>query len=367
MLRLFFYQDKALTTMALTERHLCVMDMRGCGWIPCSVSMSQPIWSKYRERLEDVVLRHPKLFPSFQRGTVKFDEFGNRRKGNILVDPWDCVWSFEADGLQGQVVKHPLENWNSMKDYKLPNPDHGIVQEGGREMTSWESIEHSVDDARRNGMAVGISLGHGFFYLRLTYIRGFVNLMRDIATDSPELHRLIEMMTEYYLQIIERILTFRPDIVYFGDDLGMQDRMPMSETKFREFIYPSYRKFFRRLRDSGVRVHLHTDGHVMEVTDSLLEAGVSILNVQDLVNGLDNIVMNLKGRVCVDLDIDRQRILPYGTREMIFNHIRDIVLKLGSKEGGLMLTSGIYPHVPLGNIDALCEALELYMNYYEAR
>lgn len=367
MLSLFFYLENVLGTMGLTPRHLCVMDMRGCGWIPCSVSMSQPIWNKYGEKLEELILKHPKLFPSFKKGTAKSNEFGNRRKGNILVDPWDCVWAFEIDGLQGQVVKHPLENWNNLNDYNMPNPDNGIVQEGEREMTSWNSIENSANDARRNGMPVGISLGHGFFYLRLTYIRGFVNLMRDIATDSPELHRLIQMMTEYYLQVIEKILTFKPDIVYFGDDLGMQDRMPVSKAKFREFIYPSYRKFFRKLRDSGARVHLHTDGHVLEVSDSLLEAGVSILNLQDLVNGVDNIARNLKGRVCVDLDIDRQRILPYGTRGMIMDHVKDIVLKLGSREGGLMLTSGIYPYVPLENIDTLCSALELYMYYYEAQ
>jgi len=43
------------------------------------------------------------------------------------------------------------------------------------------------------------------------------------------------------------------------------------------------------------------------------------------------------------------------------NHISEIVKKLGSKEGGLMIIAGVYPDVPLENIEALCEAMEEHM------
>ena len=42
---------------------------------------------------------------------------------------------------------------------------------------------------------------------------------------------------------------------------------------------------------------MHTDGHVTEVMDKLMETGVDILNIQDNVNGLDNIVAACKGKV----------------------------------------------------------------------
>jgi len=44
---------------------------------------------------------------------------------------------------------------------------------------------------------------------------------------------------------------------------------------------------------------------------------MDILNLQDMVNGIGWIKENLKGKVCIDLDIDRQRITPYGTEKEV--------------------------------------------------
>lgn len=118
------------------------------------------------------------------------------------------------------------------------------------------------------------------------------------------------------------------------------------------------------MRDRGVRPYFHTDGHVMEVVEDLIEAGPSILNIQDVVNVIDNIETECKGRICISLDIDRQRLMPFGRPDEIRDHIKKAILKLGSKKGGLMLGAGIYPDARLENVEALCQAMEEYMNYY---
>jgi len=56
--------------------------------------------------------------------------------------------------------------------------------------------------------------------------------------------------------------------------------------------------------------------------------------------------------------------LPYGNFKEIREHVREAVIKLGSTRGGLMLTAGVYPDVPLDNIEALCQAMEEYSIYY---
>ena len=88
------------------------------------------------------------------------------------------------------------------------------------------------------------------------------------------------------------------------------------------------------------------------------------LNLQDLVNDVDWIKETLKGRVCIDLDIDRQEITPKGTPDSVDAFIRQEVQKLGSKEGGLMMIYGLYPGVPLENVKALMDAMEKYAFYY---
>ena len=96
----------------------------------------------------------------------------------------------------------------------------------------------------------------------------------------------------------------------------------------------------------------------MEVAEELIDAGVSILNLQDLVNGVDNIRRRLKGKTCINLDIDRQKIVPFGTPQEVKRHISKVVSALNASQGGFMMTAGIYPPTPLENIEALCEALE---------
>ena len=45
----------------------------------------------------------------------------------------------------------------------------------------------------------------------------------------------------------------------------------------------------------------------------LLDCGVDVINVQDLVNGLDWLAETFASRVCIDLDLDRQRVTRFGS------------------------------------------------------
>jgi uroporphyrinogen decarboxylase len=98
--------------------------------------------------------------------------------------------------------------------------------------------------------------------------------------------------------------------------------------------------------------------------DDLVVSGVDVLNLQDLVNGIDWIAARLKARVCIDLDIDRQSVTRFGSPAQIDALIREEVEKLGSPQGGLMMIYGLYPGVPLENVTALMDALERYATFY---
>jgi hypothetical protein len=109
---------------------------------------------------------------------------------------------------------------------------------------------------------------------------------------------------------------------------------------------------------------MHSDGDIRDLVDDLVVSGVDALNLQDLVNGVDWIATNLKGKVCIDLDIDRQQITRFGTPEQVDKLIREEVEKLGGREGGLMMIYGLYPGVPLDNVKAIMDAMERYTSYY---
>jgi hypothetical protein len=108
----------------------------------------------------------------------------------------------------------------------------------------------------------------------------------------------------------------------------------------------------------------HSDGYIMDLLDDLIMAGVSIINPQDLCNGIGNLKEALKGRICIRLDVDRQTVIPFGTRQEIRALVEEEVRVLGSKKGGLELIAGIYPPTSPENVDALASAFEEFETYW---
>jgi len=342
------------------ENYLRAVEFGKPEYITCRITAMWPLWNIHRERLESIALRYPLIFPGFESGSIEYDtEEGVMRSDRVLTDPFRCVWSFIIKGYQGQVVEHPLEEWESFKEFEFPDPENGVPKEGDEDLQPWEPILEALDKARDRGDLVVAGMPHGFFFQRLYYLRGFPNLLKDLLAKSTQIYELIDALAEYNLELVDLFLkSGKLDLISFGDDLGLQDRMPISPRTFREFIFPSYHRIFQKIRSRGVHVRLHSDGHVIEVADQLMGSGVDILNIQDRVNGLEEIASKCKGVVCVDLDIDRQNLTAFGKPEQLRKHIDHVMKVLGMREGGLMMISELHPPTPLENIEALAQAME---------
>ena len=353
------------SSMNSRENYLRTVEMRFPEWIPCTIVINDATWHRYRERLEEIVARYPAVMGEYSRGIRSFDDFGVRVKGNIYRDEWGCVWHHAQDGLAGQVKFHPLEDWRDLREYKPPDPLRlkGPPQASTPPTETWEEARRRLKEDRRAGRLAYGYLPHGSLFQRIYYLRGFKNFLIDTVTRQERLSSLVSIVLEYNMRLIEWWIGNDVDVIGFGDDLGTQDRLTINPKVFRRVFIPAYTEMFKACKEAGVHVHFHSDGHIMEVAHDLVEAGVSVLNLQDIVNGLERIERELKGRVCIDLDIDRQRLLPFGTPEEIERHIEVSVSRLASRRGGLMLTAGIYPDVPLANIEALIQSMERHRDY----
>lgn len=45
---------------------------------------------------------------------------------------------------------------------------------------------------------------------------------------------------------------------------------------------------------------MHSDGDIRTVVDDLIDGGVEVINLQDLINGIDWIADKFAGRTCID-------------------------------------------------------------------
>ena len=331
--------------------------------IPMRVFISPACWHHYdQEALKDLLQGHPRLFPDYQRpgGEVKPAYALNARAGQPYTDPWGCVWATADDGITGAVHAHPLETWDRFADYKAPDPQ----VTDGRYPLDWKKTAEGVAQARASGNLVSGGLPHGHTFLRLQDIRGYENLLLDMAEEDSRLPRLIDMVEEFNYRYVMNWLALKPGMFHYAEDLGMQVGPMISPALFRKYIKPVYRRIMKPARDHGCLIHMHSDGDIRTLADDLVDAGVQVINLQDLVNGIDWITARFAGRTCIDLDVDRQRITRFGTPEQIDALIRKEVEELGRPEGGLMMIYGLYPGTPPENAKAVMDAMEKYSTYY---
>ncbi|MHC4074168.1 MAG: uroporphyrinogen decarboxylase family protein [Planctomycetota bacterium] len=330
--------------------------------IPVVFWINPACWHHYRrDVLFELMADHRMLFPNFDAESKSEPELAPyERAGAPYTDAWGCVWQTTDDGITGAVTGHPLADWADFEGFVPPDPEvtNGVTS------IDWAAVKDRITSAETDGNHYAGSLEHGHAFQRLSYLRGYENLLLDMADNDPRLWSLIEMVETFNTEIILRYLDLGAAMMRYPEDLGMQVGPMLSPGHFRSYIKPMYERLMGQARNAGCLVHTHSDGDIRDLVDDLMISGVDVLNLQDLVNGIDWIAANLKGRVCIDIDIDRQQITRFGAPGQIDNLIREEVDKLGSSDGGLMMIYGLYPGVPIENVKAVMDSLERYAGFY---
>lgn len=349
--------------MTQRENFLRAMHFETPEYIPMVFHINDSCWQNYDQAaLFDLVEAHPFLFPDYKRPEGKYQpEFAPvARADEPFTDNFGCLWKTTEDGIVGTVVKHPLGDWDKLDGYIAP--DSAVCS--GIGPMNWEKERRRLDENKAKGRIALGSLRHGHTFLQLCDIRGYENLMFDFADDEPQVWKLIDLVESFNADFVRRFLDIGAEVMGYPEDLGMQVGPMLSPDHFRRYIKPSYQRLMKLSKDRGVPVYMHSDGDIKLLLDDIIEGGVDIMNMQDLVNGVDWIASRFKGKTCVELDIDRQAVTPFGTPREIDKLIKNEVQAIGAKQGGLMMIYGLYPNVPIENVAALMDAMEKYAFYY---
>lgn len=344
------------------ENYLRAVRFERPDYIPMTFGINDACYQAYpQEALFELMEQHPLLFPDFQKPALPFTpEFASvARKDAPYRDDFGCVWETTVDGITGTVTGHPLADWNNFATYQAPNPDVCM----GIGPVDWKKIQDEIQNTP-DELHMG-GLRHGHTFLQLCDIRGYENLLFDMMDEEPRLWELIQLVEEFNLGIIRHYLECGVDVMTYGEDLGMQVGPMLSPDQFRTYIKPSYQRIIRPAKEKGIPIHMHSDGDIRTLVDDLIDGGVEIINLQDLVNGIDWIAERFSGKVCVDLDIDRQKITRFGTPKEIDELIRKEVSSIATPQGGLTMIYGLYPGVPLENVKAVMDSMEKYMGFYD--
>lgn len=275
------------------------------------------------------------------------------------TDEWGIGWKWfsnSAGGSYTEMVKHPLADITDPSQFTLPDFTREDRYAGVKRLIA------------EYGSAYGIMAGCACTLLELAwYLRGMENVLMDLKYNKDFMHAYLDKLMGWIDEAGSRMVTLGVDIIWIGDDFGMQDRMIMSPQVFQEFFKPRYERLFTKWKSINPRVKIafHSDGNIFPIIDDFIEIGLDILNPVQPKSMDPAIVKERYGKNLTFWGtVDIQEVLPFGTPTDVANEVK-LRLRTVGRGGGLIIAPAhnIQPEVPLANILAFYETAKSYGRY----
>jgi uroporphyrinogen decarboxylase len=118
---------------------------------------------------------------------------------------------------------------------------------------------------------------------------GHESLLIAMAMDPEWVQDMCDVYTTLTINLFEILYAKEglPDGMWFWDDLGFKHRPFMSQSMYRQIIFPAHKRLFDFAHSKGLPVVLHTDGLIESLIPQLIEAGVDCLQPLEAKAGMD--------------------------------------------------------------------------------
>lgn len=114
-------------------------------------------------------------------------------------------------------------------------------------------------------------------------LRNGWQFMLDLTENFRVANALLDWALETICQSYDLALSALPgdpEVIVYGDDLGFESGMYLSDLDFRTFIFPRMQTLFARIRArSGAKLCLHSCGAVNSIVPDLCDLEVDMLNL----------------------------------------------------------------------------------------
>lgn len=338
-------------------------------WVPVDLQLCPSLEEEYRRRTGAAVSYQDYFrLPWAGIGDIpmsKKDEqylpYHPGLKAGSYIDLWGVAHEpGSAAAKHMTYMRCPLKGIDSLSEvraYPLPDYAAGDTAENAASQRAQAAALHA-----RGLAAMG--------YLTCTiwetswYIRGMEDLMMDMMSGDPIAAYILDAVTERAVTRARAYARAGVDILYLGDDIGMQKAPMMSLELYCKWLKPRLKQVIDAARAvrPGILVKYHSCGYATPFIPHLIEAGVDILNpIQPESMNFQEIYREFGGKISFDGTIGTQSVMPFGTpqqvRETVFRH-----LDIARPHGGLLPapTHLLEPEVPWENIIAYVEACRDY-------
>ncbi len=268
------------------------------------------------------------------------------------ADEWGTEWRHAAGGVGASTASNPLTDWSQLDAYlaeRMPDP-----RAAGRLDGVLPSLRMHAETKYFCGMA------HMVLFERLHCLRGIENTFADFHLYPREVDRLLDVLTDYYLDLIRGWGALGGvDGLFMTDDWGTQASLMIAPAMWRRVFAARYRRLCDEAHRYGMHVVFHSCGNVAAIIGELIDAGVDVLDpVQPEAMDLAEVAKNYGGKVAFCGGISDQKLATLSPQQ-VKDHVRRVIDTLGSPFGNAYIpgpANVLCPEVPLENIQALFEA-----------
>jgi uroporphyrinogen decarboxylase len=225
---------------------------------------------------------------------------GDEYEPGVYVDEWGCRFESRQAGIIGEVKEPRIAAWSDLDGLRLPEERLSV------------DVRKVDDFCAASGAFVHARTVVRPFEL-LQFLRGPENLYVDLAERPDGLFRLIEKVHRFFLEELELWASTDVDALFFADDWGSQNSLLISPVLWRELFKPLYRDYAEIAHRHGKYIFMHSDGHIAAIYPDIVEIGVDALNSQLFCMDVKELGRRFAGRITFWGEVDRQRLLPYGS------------------------------------------------------
>lgn len=252
-------------------------------------------------------------------------------------------------------MHHPLKGagLNEILDYPYPTvPENELAK-----------ITKKVNKLHSKGLA-------SFAFMQMTvweaswYLRSMEELMIDMMMQDEKATALLDIITQFAISKATTYAKAGVDILSLGDDIGTQNTIMIDVELWEIWLKTRLAKVIEAAKkvNPNIIIFYHSCGYITPFIDQLIEIGVEVLNpIQPECMSFNEVHDKFSNRLSFWGTLGTQELLPFGTKEEVFETTLSRLNKMGEK-GGLVIgpTHMVEPEVPWENLTAIIKGVETF-------
>jgi uroporphyrinogen decarboxylase len=151
---------------------------------------------------------------------------------------------------------------------------------------------------------------------------------------------IVDKGLEHSIRIAELAAGMGAELVFTGDDIADNRTTLISPEMWDEIFAPRFKKLSQAFHSFGLYQWKHSDGNIMPVIDSLVDAGIDGIDPVDPLGKMDlSVVKEQYGdRIAIKGNVDCVNTLVNGPQDAVIEEVKRCILAAG-RGGGYICSS----------------------------